>query len=152
MRENLTILIAEDNKDDALLLARTFSQVNPKVRFHITQDGSDLVSYLRADGNYSDRSAFPFPRMMFIDLKMPVMNGFEVLQWLQEHPRCRVIPTVVMSASMLPDDVDRAYELGANAYFVKPATIDELRRIIEVNFWFWTAAQLPTLGDEEHCG
>jgi CheY-like chemotaxis protein len=88
---------------------------------------------------------------MLLDLKMPRRTGFEVLQWMLEHPACRVVPTIVMSNSGLPQDVDRAYMLGANAFFTKPTELGQMVDILALIHHFWTVAQRPTLGKDFRC-
>ena len=141
----MVVLIAEDNSDDAFLLQRALHRSVQNVKFHIAVDGSEVIRYLRGEGKFSDRTAFPFPRFMLLDLKMPLVSGFDVLEWLRNHPDCRVVPTIVMSASKLDIDVKRAYQLGANAYFVKPVQIAELLEVLEVNLSFWRKAELPVM-------
>jgi two-component system response regulator len=78
-----------------------------------------------------------------MDLKMPRMNGFEVLQWLRENPECSVIPVIIMSASGLESDILQAYRLGANAYFEKPTDFRQLENILQSILNFWSHAKLP---------
>ena len=95
----------------------------------IVTDGEQVISYLRGEGSFADRQQFPFPGVIFLDIKMPRLGGFGVLEWVHKHPECHVIPTMMFSSSSHPDDVKRAYQLGANAYLVKPATISELEGV-----------------------
>src|SRR5678815_3906678 len=124
--EGLTVLLAEDNEDDAHLVQLAMTRASIRQPMQHVCDGVEVVEYLCAKGRYADREKFPFPRVLITDLKMPRMNGFEVLEWLSRHPECSVIPSVVLSASAHEADVDQAYSLGASAYFRKPATLDEL--------------------------
>ena len=137
------VLIAEDDENDALLLRRAIARVDPAAAFHIVPDGQDAVDYLRGVGQYANRAQFPFPRVLITDLKMPKMTGFDLLGWLQGHPECNVIPKIVFSASNIAEDVIRAYQLGANIYFRKPASFDSLLEIAELNFRIWANAELP---------
>jgi CheY-like chemotaxis protein len=82
-------------------------------------DGADAIDYLRGVDDYSDRSRFPVPALILMDLKMPRVDGFEFLAWLRREPGLKLIPVVVLSSSNLPHDVKRAYELGANSFVVK---------------------------------
>ena len=105
----------------------------------LVEDGDAAIEYLRGSGKYEDRSAFPFPNVLFVDLKMPKVSGFDVLRWLKEHPDCAVMPTMVFSSSSTPEDVKLAYELGANGYFMKPAAFDDLKAMLRsaLEFWGW---------------
>jgi CheY-like chemotaxis protein len=139
----IQVLIAEDNRDEALLVRRAISKVDPAASFFIVSDGREAMQYLKGDGEFKDRAKFPFPRVLILDLKMPVMDGFELMDWLLKHPDCNVIPKIVLSASNLTEDVIKAYQLGANIFFQKPSDYNELVAIIELNFRIWSLAELP---------
>ncbi len=143
MDRNLTILIAEDSEDDAFFLERAFRKIGLKNPVQILTDGAEVLDYLKGQGNYENRAEYPFPSVMFIDLKMPRVNGFEVLQWLMDHPDCKVIPTMVFSSSEQPEDVERSYQLGANAYFVKPNTAEQLADLLRCACDFWARCAKP---------
>ena len=143
MDRNLTILIAEDSEDDALFLERAFRKIGMTNAVRILTDGQEVLDYLRGDGKYQDRQQFPFPSVLFTDIKMPRVNGFEVLQWLRDHPESKVIPTLMFSSSAQPEDVERAYRLGANAYLVKPASLPELEEMMRYAYEFWARCAKP---------
>ena len=143
MDRNLTILIAEDSQDDAFFLERAFRKIGMKNPVQILTDGAEVLDYLNAKGKYENRTKYPFPSVMFIDIKMPRVNGFEVLQWLKDHQECRVIPTMVFSSSEQPEDIERAYQLGANAYFVKPNSTEQLADLLRCAYDFWARCAKP---------
>jgi CheY-like chemotaxis protein len=143
MDRNLTVLIAEDNEDDALFLGRAFRKIGLKNPVQILTDGGEVMKYLKAEGKYADRQKHPFPGVLFLDIKMPRVSGFQVLEWLREHPECRVIPTMIFSSSSQPQDVTRAYQIGANAYFVKPNTLEELQEMLQYAYEFWARCAKP---------
>ena len=143
MDRNLTILIAEDSDDDGLLLERAFRQIGLKNPVRILTDGAEVISYLKGEGKYADRQEYPFPSVLFTDIKMRRVSGFQVLEWLQEHPECKVIPTIVLSSSDEPNDVTRAYQLGANAYLVKPNLIEDLQTKLRLAQQFWAECAKP---------
>src|SRR5688572_26980097 len=116
----VTLLVAEDNEDDALLIQRAFKQNGLPRAAHIVHDGRQAIEYLHGDGAYADRRTHPFPDLVILDLKMPLASGFDVLEWLNAHPDYRVIPTLVWSASADRRDVKHAFCLGAHAYLCKP--------------------------------
>ena len=126
MTPNDLILVAEDNPDDALLLRRALTKAGNHARVKFVSDGEEMVLYLEGGGCYSNRSQHPLPSIMILDLKMPRKSGLEVLQWLGDNPRLAIVPTIVLSASSLENDIRAAYSYGANTYFVKPTTFDEL--------------------------
>jgi CheY-like chemotaxis protein len=139
MDRNFTILIAEDSADYAMLMERVLREGDRTNPVHVAADGEEAVSYLAGRGKYSDRKAFAFPSVLFLDLKMPGTDGFGVLRWMQENPERRVIPTMVLSSSVLEADVKQAYELGANAFLGKPADLSDLKRMLNdaCRFWDW---------------
>src|SRR5688572_658892 len=98
-RQNRTILIAEDDPNDQMLLSRAFKKLNVTDRMHIVPNGVEAIAYLDGHGKYSDRELFEFPSIVITDLKMPLANGFTVLQHIQKNRDWVIIPTVVLSAS-----------------------------------------------------
>jgi len=139
MDRNLTILIAEDDENYAMLLQRALRQTGRTNPVHRVANGKEVIDYLLGNGKYADRAVFAFPAVLFLDLKMPGLGGFDVLRWMQENPACRVTPTLVLSSSVLERDVELSYALGAHAYLGKPATVDELKRMLvdADRFWAW---------------
>ncbi len=137
------ILVAEDNVLEALLLKKAFAAAQIKHPVQMVSDGQEALDYPRGTGPYTNRVKYPFPNFLVLDLKMPRMDGFDVLRWLRTHPECSVVPTVVLTNSALPDDVQRAYELGANSYIVKPQQLNDLVRMIRCAFEYWDWCEKP---------
>ncbi|PYX65955.1 MAG: response regulator, partial [Acidobacteria bacterium] len=92
---------------------------------------------------YSDRAKYPFPGVIISDVKMPRRDGLEVIEWVRSHPCCSVIPIVMLSGSRIEHDVVSAYKLGANSYFTKPTTLDELAELIRLAFDYWSRCERP---------
>ncbi len=138
------VLIAEDNPDDALLMRRGAGQAGISGEFHVVQDGDEAIEYLEGKGRYRDRTKFPAPNLIMLDLKMPRKSGLEVLDWLRRHPELRVVPTIILTASMIPEDVKKAYDLGANTYFVKPSNFADLVTMLKLVHDYWAHAQKPS--------
>lgn len=134
------VLVAEDNPDDALLLRRAIDKAGIVARVKIVADGEELLLYLQGRGAYANREASPLPSLIILDLKMPRKTGLEVLQWISDNPQVAVVPTIVLSASNLENDVREAYNLGANTYFVKPTTFDELVETMRMLEKYWRKA------------
>lgn len=111
---------------------------------YFARDGDEGLNYLQGDGIFADRARNPLPTAVLLDLKMPGKNGFEILVWRQTDPIAKMIPTVVISMSDRKDDVMRAYQLGANAYFSKPTDLRKLIALLTMIETFWEHAQLPT--------
>ncbi len=143
------ILIAEDDRNDSYILQRTLKKVGITNPVQLVEDGEQALSYLRGEGKYKDRTVYPFPGVIITDLKMPKIDGFEVLKWLRNHPECGVIPAMVLSASAMEKDVVRAYQEGANCYMQKPRTTDELAHMLKLLFDFWNICKIPSLASSE---
>ena len=141
MESDDVVLVAEDNPDDALLLRRALERAGIKARVRFMQDGDEMLLYLQGLGAFANRAANPRPSLIILDLKMPRKSGLEVLEWLSLHKECAVVPTVVMSSSSLLKDVQSAYELGANTYFVKPTTFEELVETMKMLKAYWHKAE-----------
>jgi len=143
------ILIAEDDANDAFLLKRGLKKVGIENPVQIVENGERAIAYLRGDEKYADRKAHPFPGVVITDLKMPKVDGFEVLKWLRSHPECSVIPVVVLSASALEADIVRAYQLHANCFLQKPASQEEFTRMLKLLFDFWQMCKIPKLSSSK---
>lgn len=115
-----TILLVEDNPDDALFARRAFSRVCPEAHLTLARDGEAAVNYLSGRGEFEDRTLHPLPALILMDLKLPRKSGLEVLEWMRHTPALDDIPVIIFSSSNHPRDVERANELGVMAYHVKP--------------------------------
>jgi CheY-like chemotaxis protein len=130
MSENLRpILVAEDEESDRMILKLAFQRANLSHQLIILRDGQEAVDYLCGNGRFADRAAHPLPALVVLDLKMPRMNGFDVLAWLVQQPNLKQIPAVVLSSSADELDMKKALAFGAREYFVKPHTLDDLIKI-----------------------
>lgn len=145
MNRNLLILVAEDDPNDLIMLKRAFLKNGINNPVHSCANGEEAIAYLQGKGEYADRSRFPFPSILITDLKMPRAGGFEILKWLRAHPECHVIPILIFSASNAPEDVSKAYRMGANAYLHKPPTFEQLREIVRIISEFWSICEKPPL-------
>ena len=114
-------LLVEDNEDDAFFMQRAFKDAGLTNPLHIVTNGQDAIDYIAGQNAFSNRGQFPLPHMIFLDLKMPGVDGFEVLAWIRETQKSRV-PVAVLTSS--PEEIDRkrARELGADCYLLKPPT------------------------------
>lgn len=139
----VSILVAEDNDDDALFIQHAFKQSGLTRSPHIVHDGSGVIAYLRGDGEFTDRATHPFPDMVILDLKMPRVSGFDVLNWLNENPDFRVIPTIIWSSSADRRDVKHAFCLGAHAYLCKPPGFNQLEAMVRRLLAFWEDCEKP---------
>jgi len=135
--EDFTILLVEDDPNDVLLIRRAFDKAGVVNPLSVVSSGEEAVSYLRGEGKYADRKEYPLPVIILLDLKMPRMNGFEFLEWLRAEPEFKKLIVVVLTSSRETPDINRAYEVGANSYLVKPVQMDDLIRIVKELHLYW---------------
>jgi len=141
-----TILVADDDENDRFFVRREFAKLAPPPELKFVPDGEKALAYLKGEGEFSDRINCPAPSVIFLDLKMPRLNGFEVLEWIRRHEPIRRIPVVVLSSSSAQEDIDKAYGLGANAYLVKPADVVEFQKLFRTTGeFFLDHAETPSL-------
>jgi CheY-like chemotaxis protein len=120
------ILVAEDNPDDVFFLEQAVKKALLSDRVIAVPDGMEAAAYLQGEGVYADRSLYPYPDFLLLDLNMPRMNGFELLERIRQDRAHGRLIIHVLSASSREADVQRAYDLRANSYVVKPGRLDEL--------------------------
>lgn len=138
MLNNQYILLAEDDPNDVLLIQRAFQKAGLETVLKVVRDGEQAIDYLSGRGQYANRTRFPLPFLLLLDLKMPGTDGFEVLQWVRAEPDLRRTLVIVLTSSNLQADVDRAYELGANSYLVKPVEFSQMVNMIQRFEAYWT--------------
>lgn len=132
-----TILLVEDNPDDVLLIQRAFRKARVTHPLQQVGDGEEAINYLDGTGAYSDRQQYPLPGLLLLDLKIPRKSGLEVLAWLKEQPGLHRLPVVVFTSSREESDIQRAYDLGANSYLVKPVNFNALLEIVQTLGLYW---------------
>ena len=131
MPDESTILLAEDDSNDALLVRKALEMTVPHHRMFHVSDGQKCIDYLAGNAPFSDRAQFPIPNLLLLDLKMPVVSGFEVLSWLQEHRDLKSLPVVILTGSILARDAQEAAVRGATEFYVKPVEVGELIKIMQ---------------------
>jgi CheY-like chemotaxis protein len=131
------VLIAEDDPSDVFLLKRAFTLANIPATLHFVRDGQEAIDYLGGDDPYKDRAVYPLPDLMLLDLKMPRLNGFDVLTWLRRQPGLKRLLVTVLTSSDQPDDINRAYDLGANSYLLKPHNSTHLSELVAQVKRYW---------------
>jgi CheY-like chemotaxis protein len=129
--------MADDDENDVFFMERAFDEAKVTNPLHRVKDGEEAVAYLTGTGNYTDREKFPLPHFLLLDLKMPRKNGFEVIQWVREQPGLKRLPIVVLTSSREDPDINRAYELGANAYMVKPVDFQAVQDLFQSIIRYW---------------
>jgi len=137
-KRSFSVLLVEDDLNDIFLVKRAFKMAEIRNPLHVVTDGLEAMSYLRGDGKYADRELYPLPKLIVMDIKMPRKSGFEVLEWVKNDSHVlRRIPVVIVSSSEDPVDINRGYELGANAYMIKPVDFREVERLFESITHYW---------------
>ena len=137
MPEHSPILLAEDREDDILLIRKAFASAYIPNPLYFVRDGEEAIAYLRGEGTYANRAEFPLPDLLLLDLKMPRVDGFEVLQWIREQPSLSSLRIVVLTSSDQLRDVNRAYQLGANSFLVKPLDFQNFRSLSKMIEGYW---------------
>lgn len=127
------ILLAEDNPDDAFIFQMMIKRSGLPQTLHLVQDGQQAIDWLSGTGEYADRNKFPIPDLLFLDLKMPIKSGFDVLEWLREKKQFSGLPVMILSSSDDRTDVNRASQLGAKTYFVKSPQLKDVIQFLKRN-------------------
>jgi CheY-like chemotaxis protein len=140
-----TILLVDDDENDVLVMTMAMKKVGMPCPIRVAKDGRDAQDYLSGAGKFADRSEYPLPCLMLVDLKLPRIMGLEVLRWLRERPEFDSTIVLVLSSSPMPDDIDRAYHLRANAYLVKPSGFENLQLMAQAIKDFWFMKNQPAL-------
>ena len=135
------VLVADDDENDVFFLKRAFRQAGLRCPIVDVPNGEEAIRYLSEGG--SDHEHHPLPALLLLDLKMPLLDGFDVLSWLQKQPEFKEMPIVVLTSSGFESDIDRARKLGARDYLVKPRTPDDLVKLVQDISLHWLTAELP---------
>ncbi len=135
--EMVEILLVEDNETDLELTLRALRKVNLANKVLAVRDGAEALDYLFATGEYSGRDGTAHPRVVLLDLKLPKVDGIEVLRRIKADPRTAVVPVVVLTSSAEERDRLATYELGANSFIVKPVEFDSFSRAVTEIGLYW---------------
>jgi CheY-like chemotaxis protein len=125
------ILYAEDEKNDVFFLELAFEAVGIRYPIKAVTDGQAAIDYLSGAGHFVNRSLFPLPCLILLDINMPKKSGFEVLEWIRQRPGIKSLPVLVLTSSSNALDMEKASQLGADAYLIKPSNPLELRGVAE---------------------
>jgi CheY-like chemotaxis protein len=123
-------LLVEDDPNDVLLIRRAFERAGVTNPIHVSRAGDSAVAYLIGVGAYRNRQKYPLPALVLLDLKMPGMNGFQLLRWIRHQPEFQDLRVVVLTASDHIQDVNEAYCLGANSFLVKPLEFENAHTLL----------------------
>ncbi len=135
--QSLPILLVEDDASDVFLLQRALSKAQITNQLTVVNNGEEGLAYLKGEGRFADRAKHPFPGMVLLDIKMPRLDGLELLSIIRSDPQLRRLVVIMLSSSGEQRDVNRAFELNANSYLVKPGKLDGMTQILETvkNYW-----------------
>jgi CheY-like chemotaxis protein len=139
MSSQAVFLLVEDSEDDSLLIKRAFRRANVLNPLHAVKSGEEALEYLSGTRRYANRDEYPLPAIVLLDLKMPGLDGFEVLRWIRLQPGLKALRVVVLTSSDDMRDVTLAYQLGANSFLIKPV---DFERFVEISqaisgYWLW---------------
>ena len=145
MTKEIDILLVEDSRDDVELVTRALHQVNPSHLIAVARDGEEALDFLFCRGPFTARPCDQVVKLVLLDLKLPKIDGIEVLEQIKADARTRFIPVVIMTSSRQEEDLVRSYNLGANSYIQKPIDFDEFSRTIATMSLYWVVInQRPT--------
>ncbi len=131
MLDQVPILLAEDDENDIFLMGRAFDRAGIPNPLKVVHNGQEAIDYLSGVGNFTQRDKFPLPGLIMLDLKMPWMDGFDVLKWLRTQHQFDSLPVVVLTSSKLQADIDKSRDMGVYDYRVKPQVFEELVRLLK---------------------
>ena len=142
-KDIVEIILVEDNPDDAALTIRALKKQNLANKLVHLKDGAEALDFIFAQGNYSGRDTNNVPKVILLDLKMPKVNGIEVLQKLKSTQVTKAIPVVILTSSAEDPDIKQCYEIGANSYIVKPVEFDDFTKKISELGMYWAVLNKP---------
>jgi CheY-like chemotaxis protein len=128
-----TILVAEDNPDDAFIFKMMFRKASLPYQLHMVEDGQQVINWLDGKDGCADRLKCPLPDLLILDLKMPIKSGFEVLEWMRQDPRFKSLHALILSSSDDPKDLRRANDLRVSRYFIKSPHLRDVMQYLKEN-------------------
>src|ERR1051325_752554 len=146
---NATIMIVDDDPNDLFLIERALLKIGATARIRPV-NGAEAIAYMIGEGKYADRINYAYPTFICTDLKMRGVDGFSVLEHRKKDPVSSMIPTVVLTSSCDPDDIKKAYMLGACSYHVKPGSADALRAQLKALYDYWMTCEIPEADSSGH--
>jgi len=142
------LLLVEDNPEDLELALRALRKANLANRIHVARDGAEALEFVFCEGSYAARKIEDGPKVILLDLKLPKIDGLEVLKRLKGDPRTKSIPVVVLTSSKEQSDIVASYHLGVNSYIVKPVNFESFVEAVRVLGFYWLLLNQPPKGIE----
>jgi len=143
MNGAIEILLVEDNASDVELTLHALAKYNLANKIHVLRDGEEAMDFLFCRGSFSERTFDNPPRVVLLDLKLPKVDGLEILRALKSDPRTKAVPVVVMTSSRQQRDMVESYHLGVNSYIQKPINFGEFQEVIRQLGYYWLAVNQP---------
>ena len=134
---SIPILVADDDAQDTMLVKLAVQRASLGLQLSSVKDGEEAIDYLMGRSKFADRQAHPFPKMLLLDLKMPRLSGFDVLEFVRQQPGLKQLPIVIFSSSDDPRDIQRAYDGGANSFLCKPHSNEDLAALLKALEEYW---------------
>jgi len=148
-RATMEILLVEDNPNDVELTLHALETHNVTNRVEVVRDGAEALEFIFCTGAYAERSIANPPKLILLDLKLPKVDGLEVLRRIKEDRRTHDIPVVVLSSSREEPDISKAYELGVNSYIVKPVDFEQFSEAVRQLDLYWLLLNVPAPAPQE---
>ena len=142
-KEPFVVLMAEDDEHDIVATKRAWKKHHIANPLYIVNDGEECLDYLHQRGKYSEQGTAPRPGILLLDIKMPKMDGLVVLEHIRKEKELRLLPVVILTTSKAEEDRLRSYDLGANAYVVKPVGFNNFSEAVRTISLFWELVELP---------
>ena len=139
----IELLLVEDNPQDLELALLALREVNPAARIHVARDGAEAVEFIFCEGPYASRRITDVPKVILLDLKLPKIDGLDVLRRIKGDPRTKLIPVVVLTSSREQSDVVESYQLGVNSYIVKPVNFERFSEAVRNLGLYWQSLNQP---------
>jgi CheY-like chemotaxis protein len=137
------ILLVEDNPEDLRLSLRALKKACLSNRIQVARDGAEALEFIFCEGSHSSRKIEDTPKVILLDLKLPKVDGLEVLQRIKGDPRTKSIPVVMLTSSKEQSDIVRSYDLGVNSYIVKPVNFDQFAKAVQELGLYWLLLNRP---------
>jgi CheY-like chemotaxis protein len=139
-----TILLVEDEENDVVFMEMALEKAGLTNSFQVADDGEEAINYLSGQGEFADRTRFPLPALIFLDLKLPRVMGMDVLKWIRDRPALDPIVVIMLTSSQQQSDIRQACALGANSYLVKPSNPLALDEVVDLVKRYWLKLNHPT--------